>query len=95
MSNTVGMFADAVTQDFAARLFIVRSEAEPRREVISRRELGDIGANLGEDDLDGGGGVAINFEQVHASDTAEMRLRGFRRGIFAVGCWTWIYGCRG
>jgi hypothetical protein len=84
MGDAVGTLADAVAQDFAARFLVVGGEAEPRREVIGGGELGDIGADFGEDNLNRGGGETVDFEEIDTGQTAEMRLNGLGRGVLGV-----------
>ncbi len=75
LADTAGPLADTITKDFAAGLFVVRGDPDPGREMIGRGKLADIGADFGEDSLNGRGAEAIHIKQVNACDAAQMRLR--------------------
>jgi hypothetical protein len=48
--------------------------------MIGRRELMHVGANFGQNNLNGGGAEAIHFKQINASDAAKMNLGGHMSG---------------
>src|SRR5262249_19022769 len=58
-------------QGLAARDRGTRTQAQPRYEMVFRREGGDIGADFGEDHLGGAGTDPVHSSQVHAGKSPE------------------------
>src|SRR5207244_7515576 len=93
----------SLLQGLAARDRRTRTEAQPRYEMVFRREGGEIGADFGQDNLGGAGTDPVNSSQVDAGKSPEggsclllpARLDGFLLGRIGVGWNRFLLPCGG